>query len=97
MLHLISTALMHIAYAQCLDTLPYNEANMTQEYLDANHMISTYGLMRPSVIFPMYLVNIRNPEVLERMQKIMMKMGKLWQIQVSKDQNYAWSKSLIGK
>lgn len=84
MLDLVTTAIFHVTSSQCLDTFPFYERNMTQDYLDANHMAAVCGSLYTCVTLPMYLANIQNPEVYKKMKKILMKMGKLYQIQVSK-------------
>lgn len=83
MLHLMSATHRHVVYSHCLDTLPYCETNMTQELMETNQVVSKYGSIYPCVMLPLYLANIQNQELIEKMKKILIKMGQLFQIEVS--------------
>lgn len=56
--------------------------------METNQMVSRYGTIYPCIMFPIYLANIQNQELIEKMEKILFKMGKLFQIEVSNCYRY---------
>lgn len=82
-LNIFLISILYTNYSQSLDILPFREENMTQEYLNAASLgKSIYGGYYACISLAMYLANIQNPGLYERMENILMAMGKYFQMQV---------------